>query len=140
MKIESILLVDDDEVTNFYNEYLINKMDICNTLHIAENGQIALDKITGQNGQEMIKRPIIIFLDINMPVMNGFEFLEAYTKLGDITKGDMVVCMLTTSLHEQDLKMANNFSEIAGYLNKPLGEKDITRIVDSYFEKNESNK
>ena len=75
-KYKKILLVDDDETSNFLNELLIKGMDIVEEVSIASNGQEALNYLENESGSF----PQLIFLDLNMPVMDGFEFLEAFEK------------------------------------------------------------
>ncbi|MEM9823034.1 MAG: response regulator, partial [Bacteroidota bacterium] len=67
----------------------------------------------------------------NMPVMNGFEFLEEYAKLEDSMKASTVVVMLTTSLHPKDVAKADLFPELKAYINKPLTKEEIEGIVET---------
>ncbi len=131
MKLKQLLLVDDDPTTNFFNQHLIGKMNVFNEIHIAENGQIALEKI-----EELKKRgesPDMILLDINMPIMNGFEFLDHYQKLSEEVKSSVVVCMLTTSLAREDLERAKEYSMLADYIDKPLYEAKMRELILKHF-------
>lgn len=135
-KIKSILLIDDDPGINDYHKIIINKTGITDHIHICTDGQDAMDYLTNQG--EYIKydiypSPELIFLDINMPGMNGFEFLEAYQNLNKSQKGNQVIIMLTTSLNEDDKTKALSYPSVSSFLNKPLSKKIINELVISYF-------
>jgi CheY-like chemotaxis protein len=131
MKLKHLLLVDDDPTTNFFNRHLIGKMGIFDQIHVAENGRIALDRIA-----ELRKKgesPDMILLDINMPIMNGFEFLDQYEKLNDGTKSSIVICMLTTSLAKEDLEASKQYDILSDYIDKPLYEAKMRELIMKYF-------
>lgn len=123
-KLNCILLVDDDEITNFYNQHLISKMEISDSIQTALNGREALDYLTtAQNGT--FPNPDVILLDINMPIMNGFEFLDAHDKLPENQRAKSVFLMLTTDLLPEDHSKTQTFSTLSGFLNKPLNENQL---------------
>ena len=129
-KFDAILLVDDDQATNYLHELYIKEWGITENIYATLNGQEALDFLTGNEEFQQFRRSLIL-LDINRPVMNGFEFLEAYEKLDEKYKGAIVVVMLTSSLHTQDQTRAKQLSELSGYINKPLCEERMMEILDS---------
>jgi len=136
-KLRLILLIDDDEGTNFYNKFLIQESKIAKNVAVAKNGKIALEFLTSTgkfaHNAPRYPRPDIIFLDINMPVMDGFEFMEAYEELPEHQKGNMVVVMLTTSLDRKDLARAKHFSDLKGFMNKPLTKNHLAAVLKKYF-------
>jgi len=136
-KLRLILLIDDDEGTNFYNKFLIKETNIARNVAVAKNGKVALEFLTSTGkfarNAPRYPRPDIIFLDINMPVMDGFEFMEAYEELPDNQKGNMVVVMLTTSLDQKDLSRAKEFGELKGFMNKPLTKNHLAAVLKKYF-------
>lgn len=133
MKLNHLLLVDDDPTTNFFNKHLIGKMNIFSNIHVAENGQKALEKIAEL--QENGESPDMILLDINMPIMNGFEFLDNYEKLSEKVKSSVVVCMLTTSLAKEDLEKSKEYSVLSDYIDKPLYEAKMRELIQKFFGK-----
>ena len=72
----------------------------------------------------------IILLDINMPIMNGFEFMEAYQALDVQFKASIVVVMLTSSLHLTDQERARGLTELASFINKPLSKEQMGHIME----------
>ncbi len=126
-KINSVLLVDDDKINNYINEKLIKKIDFAKNIKVSTNGQEAVDYLKNIQAEES---PQLILLDINMPVMDGFEFIEAYKKF---KKTNAIIIMLTTSTNSKDIDRVNNLNEVSGYLNKPLTEQKVTEIVQKFF-------
>lgn len=131
-KVKCILLVDDDETTNFINELMIMEMDIAEQILQAHNGKEALDVLQDQVQQQHCL-PELILLDINMPVMDGFDFLEAYQEIDFPGKPSVIIVMLTTSLNPSDVERAKN-TKIVDYINKPLTELTLREILEKHLE------
>lgn len=130
-KLDCILLVDDDEITNFVHESIIEEVGAAERVLTARNGQEALELVKEQ-GLRPDGCPTLIFLDINMPVMNGFEFLEAYQALDDDLKQSVIIVMLTTSLSTRDTDRVQDFG-IADFLNKPLSKDKLRKVLEEHF-------
>lgn len=127
-KLNTILLIDDDEPTNFLSRMLIEEAHCAEHIQIADSGKVALDYLSNGNNS-----PDLIFLDINMPAMNGWEFLEKYRELEKVKQGKIIIIMLTTSLNPDDKIKAGQIPEIAGFEIKPLSSELIDRIIEKYF-------
>ena len=130
-KIDVILLVEDDPITNYINSRLINKTGIASEIAVALNGEDALAMIK-ERIQNNKGCPELIFLDINMPVMDGFEFLENFRMLEFPNKEKVVIAMLTTSTHMKDMDKLGSFSNLE-ILGKPLNQEKLLAITDKYF-------
>lgn len=136
-KLNCVLLVDDDEATNFINKMVLERSGIAHHIEVTWNGREALDYLTGQGKYESNKdnypQPSIIFLDINMPRMDGWEFMEEYSKLEENQKGGVVIIMLTTSLNPDDKQKADSISDISEFKNKPLNYGTVEDIMKKYY-------
>lgn len=131
-KLKSILLIDDDEATNYYHRIIIDDAGCAEEVNVATDGKKALEFLTASfDGKH--HKPDLIFLDINMPVMNGWEFLEHYHKLSEEQKAKITLVMLTTSINPDDLEHAKKYHEISGFRNKPLSVEMLQEIMNKYF-------
>lgn len=131
-----ILLIDDDEINNFLNVKLIKRLDIASHIEIAVNGKMGLDYLTCSGKyihNECFPQPGLILLDINMPLMNGWEFLEEYDKLNENQKGQHVLAMLSSSDNPDDINRAKSNDKIVGFINKPLTIEKLKEIIQKYF-------
>lgn len=126
------MLVDDDPDDNYIHQLVIDEWGHCDAVRVAENGTGALAYLSDTEASDYI-RPEVILLDINMPGMNGFEFLDEYHKLDDELKSHVVVMMLTTSLSPVDAQRAGRFDEVTGYRNKPLTKVMLDDVLGQYF-------
>lgn len=133
--LDFILLVDDDEATNFLNQRVIRKADINAEVQIANNGKEALDYLTN-TGKFASSAPVphagLIFLDINMPGMNGWEFLDAYKKLPEEQTQRIKILMLTTSINPDEEKKAIDIPEVKGFIHKPLTPEKLEKAINVY--------
>ncbi|MEQ8685664.1 MAG: response regulator [Imperialibacter sp.] len=126
MSVNRIILVDDDEISNFLSISLIRKIDPEIEIIPFRNGKEALDYLKNEGLSK--RKSNLILLDIRMPVMNGFEFLEEIRNSNLKTKDSMRVVMLSSSDNPRDLEKAKSF-EVLGYINKPLKEESISTYL-----------
>lgn len=134
--LDCVLLIDDDKPTNFLHKKVIEKTGIDVDVQALTSASEALDFLTCSGkyeGTVHLKRPGIIFLDINMPGMNGWEFMDAYHKLTESQKAHIVVIMLTTSLNDDDRERAMQDKDIATFYHKPLRAEMVSQLIDQYF-------
>ena len=135
--LSSILIVDDDEISNLFNKIFIGKLGLDVEVEFASNGKEALDRlnlttISGKN--EPIQLPCLLLLDVKMPVMNGWEFLKAYEEsVSNVIRDEVVIVMLTTSKDEGDVIAAMNNPNVKKFLQKPLSEGKFKQLIDTHF-------
>ncbi|XOV93491.1 MAG: response regulator [Bacteroidota bacterium] len=130
-KIKNVLLVDDDLVTNYVNEIIINQTNLVDKVTVKRNGLEALEYLT-TNTAGFYPQPELILLDINMPKMNGLEFLEQYHKLDEIQKSNVVVVMLTNSLNPDDQKICEHYN-VNRFIIKPLQKYELMDVITRSF-------
>lgn len=124
---KNVLLVDDDHIFNYLNERIIQKMGISDEIHSARNGQEALDLLNKYlSGTTAL--PDIIFLDLNMPVMDGFAFLEAFKRMKMPGKEKISIIIVTSSQDPKDIARAKELG-IDHYLTKPITEESIKKAL-----------
>lgn len=131
-KLPCVLLVDDDPTTNFLNRKLLLRLSVTDQVLVALNGQEALDVLRAQCERQPAGHPVLIFLDINMPVMNGIQFLEAYQQLPPARQCALVVVMLTTSVNPQDVQRVEQLP-VTDFLPKPLTQQQVERVLQAHF-------
>jgi len=134
--LDCILLIDDDESNNYLHKMVIEHSKIEAFVQVTYDGIEALEFLTCTGKFEKATKypqPGIIFLDINMPRMNGWEFLTEYEKLPDEQKGKIVMAMLTSSLNQDDIDIAEANCNVKGFINKPLNSKKLMKVINNNF-------
>ena len=101
-KLSCILLIDDDVPTNFYNKKIVEQHGRTEHVEVCDSAEAGLEFLKSKFKNGLPPQPELIFLDLNMPGMDGWEFLDAYEKLPFPQKGKVVVVMLTTSVNPDD--------------------------------------
>ena len=128
-----VLLVDDDDTTNYLNQVLLERVAVADTVLVAGNGQEALDLLHEHCAPVASPTcPALILLDMKMPLMNGVDFLQAYAQRPPTDNPAVVIIMLTTSLNPKDVEQMQGLP-IAGYLTKPLTTAKITHLLQEHF-------
>ncbi len=122
----SILLVEDDDVAAEAVQRSMKKAGLHLPIVVAENGKVALEILRGNHAQSTIAAPYVILLDLNMPVMNGFEFLECVRS--DELLRVAVVFVLTTSDADSD-RMRAYYNNVAGYMVKSAVGPQFAKMV-----------
>lgn len=127
-KLDSILLIDDDPISNFLTERLLLKMQVSDDVKIALNGIQALQMIE-DHCKEGNACPELILLDINMPVMSGIDFLQLF-KEKNFDGGETAdIVVLSTSTHHKDQKQINELG-VRHILQKPLTKSKLQQVLE----------
>ncbi len=125
---KSVMLVDDNEIDNIINEKIIEANSFSEQVLVFQTGQDALDYLKQYEADEA-KLPEIVFLDINMPIMDGFQFLEDFEKMSDIVLKKCRIIMLSSSISPKDIDRAASSKYVKKYLNKPLNARYLDAIT-----------
>ena len=128
---KKIMLIDDNEIDNLINQKMIEASGIGERIMVHSGAKSALESLRNlemlTDAPEQLL-PELIFLDIDMPIMDGFQFLEEFDRLSDAIKGYTKVVMLTSSMNPQDLSKATKSVYVKKYLNKPLSQDALSKL------------
>ena len=123
---ELVYVIEDDRITSKIAELHLNQHRAFGQVETYENGQPALEALLRAKG-EPAALPDLILLDLNMPVMDGWEFLEAFS--AHAWHKSICVCVLTSSIHPEDREKAQAYNEVLGYFSKPIDNNLLDEVV-----------
>jgi CheY-like chemotaxis protein len=124
----SILLVDDDEINNFISIKLIKKALLTTEIMACLNGKFAIEQLLTMQKQGPDKLPDYILLDINMPIMNGWEFLDEYKRLNIDPLGKTKIYIISSSVFSNDINKARSYPLVKSFISKPLSVEKIKEM------------
>ena len=132
--LDKILCVDDDPITLMLCKMVIKKASFSNEIETARNGEEALDyfktfKQSSSDG-ELTKHPQLIFLDLNMPVMGGWEFLDSFSTLEYSDYNHIKVIVLSSTIDPADIEKSKKYSMVLDFLSKPISKEMLEYIKD----------
>lgn len=131
-KLKRIMLIDDDPNDNYFHQREINKVISDITIDEKSSGLDALEYLrSNKDNRQML--PDLIFLDINMPGIDGWEFLEEYKKIEIDIKNGVIIIMLSTSGNPDDILKATTYSSVSDYITKPLTKEIMESIIRRFF-------
>lgn len=128
----NVMLIDDSEIDNFINQKMIEGCNFAENVYVHTSSKSALEFLKNFDRNGVFPKeltPGIIFLDINMPIMDGFQFAEEFQKFGQDLKDVIKIVFLTTSLNPQDQEKAMKTPGVLKYINKPLTREHLTDIA-----------
>jgi len=123
-------LVDDDEINNFISIKLIRKAVDNADIKACLNGRFAIDELSEIQKQDPSKLPDYILLDINMPIMNGWEFLDEYKRLNIDPLGKSKIFIISSSVFSNDISKARSYPLVRNFVSKPLSVEKIKEMLE----------
>ena len=129
-KYRTVMLIDDNEIDNLINQKMIEAANITENIYTHTGAKSAIEFLKNMEKMDVADKvlPDVIFLDIDMPLMDGFQFLDEFANLSQITRKKCRIIMLTSSINPQDFNRAKKYENVKLYLNKPLSHDSIMKI------------
>lgn len=128
--IKSLFLVDDDEIFTFLTKRTIEETQLVDQIKIFTNGQDAIDFLEKAAGDKLLL-PEVILLDINMPILDGWGFLEEFVLLKPHIGKKITIYVVSTSISPHDLERAKNISDVTDFIIKPITKAGLINILGS---------
>ncbi|MBU2995680.1 response regulator [Cellulophaga baltica] len=131
-KIERACVIDDDPICVFGIKKILKKVGFCNEIIVFKNGFEAINGL-----KDLLKQnkplPQIIFLDLNMPIMDGWDFLEDFIKIPNANRTYVAIYIISSSLDPRDLEKVKEYSSVTNYLIKPITSEKIDTVIGEYL-------
>lgn len=128
-KINVTCVIDDDAVYNFTVKRAFDTAHFTKRLLMFPNGQMALDYFE-THAEETEKLPDLVLLDLNMPVLDGWQFLERFIALKPRLGKKIIIYIISSSIMEADMTRAKSFSEVSDYIVKPITTEKLLHILE----------
>ncbi len=122
----NILLIDDDETTNFLNRITVKKTNLAKVVHECKNGKEAVNYFTDLKNKPGLEKPDFILLDLNMPILDGWQFLDEYQNM----QWQIPVYILSSSNYEEDINRIKQYPIVKDYLVKPLTSHKVIELMN----------
>lgn len=127
-KVKSTCIIDDDPIFVYSTKRIMKEVNFSEEVIVYNNGQDAIEGL-----QELInegkKIPPVIFLDLNMPIMNGWEFLDEFTQIPNHNRGDVTIYVISSSVDPRDLEKIKTYNVINNYILKPVVREDLQTVL-----------
>ena len=134
-KLRNVVLIDDNETTSFLNNRLLGRLEVAEVVKTFARADEAFEELWGNfiaDGEVLWNAPELVFVDLKMPGVNGFEFLKMYSDLPETVQQKTVMVVLTTSMHAADTARVAAYPNVE-YLTKPLTEEKMQKLLQKRF-------
>lgn len=128
-KVDNTCIIDDDPIFIYGTKRIMNEVGFSDNILVYNNGQDAIEGLTAMSdeGKDL---PSVIFLDLNMPIMNGWEFLEDFAKIPNKNVEKVTVYILSSSVDPRDLQRIKNYNMVSNYILKPISPNDLKSVLE----------
>ena len=132
-KLHRILIIDDDKISQLLYKRVLENSGVAEQVISYLKAEDSL-KYLSEGSSDKEKLPELIFLDINMPGMDGWDYLNAFEKLGEEVKNKVKIAMLTSSVDPEDKVKASAYKEVIDFVEKPLTSERAGEMAEKYFQ------
>lgn len=126
-----VCLIDDDNIYQYTARVILESTGLAKQIHSFYNGSEAISYFKDEKNLQPDTLPDVIFVDINMPVMNGWEFLEEYHKLYALLPKYIAVYVVSSSVDSSDMQRSRSFKAVSDYLVKPVNRSKYQELMES---------
>ena len=131
-KIKTCCIIDDDPIFIYGTKRMIKETDFCNSVIVFNNGEDALMGLKEAYKIDL-ELPQVIFLDLNMPIMNGWEFLDELIKLPNTSLNNTVIYVTSSSVDPRDIERVKEYELISNYILKPITPNDLETVLNRHL-------
>lgn len=132
----NICIVDDDDIYQFTAIKTLESLQLSKKIIVFSDGEEAINFMLDNLDKEQ-ELPDVIFLDINMPIMDGFQFMEEYVKIKPNLEKKITIYMVSSSVDPVDVEKAKNISDISDYIIKPIKPGELKSIIENLIQSDE---
>ncbi|NNF20083.1 MAG: response regulator [Flavobacteriaceae bacterium] len=128
-KIRTSCIIDDDPIFIYGTKRIMKEVNFCDEILVYQNGQQALDGLSSivESDENF---PSVIFLDLNMPIMTGWEFLDNLTSINHPRKDNLIIYIISSSIDPRDLERVKDYEVVHNYILKPVTPKDLSTVME----------
>ena len=125
----NVCLIDDDKIYQFTAKMILEATGLTSNIKTFFNGKEAIDFLTHPDNQHPDILPDVIFLDINMPIMNGWDFLKAFELVHETLPKKIVIYVVSSSVDESDIQKSRGFEIVTDYVIKPINREKYRQLL-----------
>lgn len=126
----TVCLIDDDKIYQFTAKKMLEATGMAKDIRSFYDGSEAIAFFSGENGKDPENLPDVIFLDINMPIMNGWEFLEEYEKIRNHFPKSMALYVVSSSVDDADIRRSRQYNSVTDYIVKPITRMRYQELLE----------
>ena len=131
--INNMTLIDDDEVFVFLTKKAIERTHLVELIRVFSNGLDAIDFLR-ENSNNVDALPEIILLDLSMPIMDGWQFLDQFSKLAPKIEKKIIIYLCSSSISPNDIQLAKKNSLVTDYVIKPITKEKLIELIKNMIE------